>query len=196
MLINKKIFYIHIPRTGGRFISHLFLKNDFNCEFHQFYNKYKDPLKKTIEVPHLEYPYYEPLYNYKPISKFSVIRDPVDRFVSMLSCVNPTEKEIYDIFKNQESLNIFINYEIIKTQSNWFVPQCKFISYDTKLWRYEDGLTDLFFKWIYDNFNISFKNKNVLYDKVDYDFNKKIKLSNKQKELIKNYYYQDYKIFT
>jgi len=196
VLINKEIFYIHIPRTGGRFISYLFLKNAYNCEFHQFHNKYNDPLKKVIEVPHLEYPYYEPLYNYKPVSKFSIIRDPVDRFISMLSCVNPSKKEISIIFKNQESLNTFINRKIIETQSNWFVPQCKFISYDTKLWKYENGLEDEFFEWIYDNFNVYFKNTKVVYDKVDYDFNKKIKLSNKQKELVKNYYYQDYKIFT
>ena len=48
---------------------------------------------------------------------------------------------------------------------------------------------------MYDNFNVYFKNKSIVYDKVDYDFNSKIKLSNKQKELVENYYYQDYKIF-
>ncbi len=196
MLVNKNLFYIHIPRTAGRFISHLFIKNKFNCEFHEFTNYYDDPLKKLIEVPHLEYPYYGLLYNHETMTKFSVVRDPVDRFISMLSCTKPTEQNLDNIFNSQQSLDEFINYRITKTKSNWFVPQCKFVSHDTKIWAYEKGLQNNFFKWMKVNFDIKFKNTDIKYDKVEYDFYDKIELSNKQKDLVKNYYYQDYKVFT
>ena len=195
MLINNRLFYIHIPRTAGRYISYLFLKNKFKCEYHQFNNKYADPLKKLIEVPHLEYPYYTPLYQHRSIPKFTVIRNPVDRFISMLSCTKPTEEDLDIIFRSQVSLNEFINKKITDTQSNWFVPQCKFVSHDTHLWVYENKLKEDFFKWIAGNFEVFFDETDVDYDRLDYDFYDKITLSEKQKDYVKNYYYQDYKIF-
>jgi len=194
VLINNKFFYVHIPRTGGRYITFLFKNNKYKCKFFQFNNYLQDPLKKLIEIPHLEYPYYEPLYNFKNVHKFTVVRDPLDRFISMLSCLNLKENEINTIFKNYDNFNEFVNIKITNNKSNWFVPQVKFIGYETKIWKFEDSLDQNFEKWLKNMYSFNFKNHKFEYHRLDYDHNTKIVLNKKQKSYIKKYYYQDYKI--
>ena len=59
MLIENKYYFTHIPRTGGRYIESLFLKNNYVCNFNNYDLFLRDFLKrKNIEVAHFEYPYY------------------------------------------------------------------------------------------------------------------------------------------
>ena len=80
MLIEKeqtKIYHIHVPRTGGRYISNLFDNNGYKVYFEQSRNFYKNSIIEEL----LTYPYYETLYNFEDIPTFIVIRNPIDIFV-------------------------------------------------------------------------------------------------------------------
>ena len=95
-------------------------------------------LYKHREVPHLTFPEYEEYLNKSIDKKFAVTRDPVTRFVSQLRS-SVFKDRIESIFKDQESLNKFINDALIDKNNvgNWFVPQIKFLDHKTKLWRFE-----------------------------------------------------------
>lgn len=193
MLINKNIYYVHIPRTGGRYISKI-ISDNYLCEY---YNFDEGRLFKDKEVPHLTYPEYEKFLNCIPLKKFTVVRDPISRFISSLAN-SKFENQIETILKNQESFDKFISYSITDKQNigNWFVPQINFIDYKTKIWKFENGLKNNFFKWLQNNFDLLIQNKTAstefFINKIDYKF--KVDLTNKQKQYIKNYYYQDYKV--
>jgi hypothetical protein len=193
MLINKNIYFVHIPRTGGRYVSKI-ISDNYPCEYYDFD---KEVLFKDKEVQHLTHSEYEEFLNYKPLKTFTVVRDPINRFVSSLAN-SKFEKEVDLILKDQESFNKFINYSIIdkKNIGNWFIPQINFIDYRTKIWKFEDGFGDNFFKWLQNNFDLLIQNKTAsaefFINKIDYKF--KVDLTNEQKNYIKNYYYKDYKI--
>ena len=192
MLINKDIYFVHIPRTGGRYIYKNLCKEHL-CE-HADFNLGK--LYRSREVPHLTFPDYED-YLERPIeNKFAVIRDPVTRFVSQLRSSIFKDK-VESILRDQESLNKFINNALIDKNNigNWFVPQIKFLDYKTKLWRFEDGLHDNFFKWLDNTFDLHVTNRissGYFINDIDVKFN--VELNTDQINYVKNYYYQDYKI--
>ena len=131
MLINKSIYFSHIPRTGGRYIYKTISKEHL-CE-HADFDLGK--LYRSREVPHLTFPDYEDYLERSIENKFAVIRDPVTRFVSQLR--NSIFKDkVESILRDQESLNKFINNALIDKDNigNWFVPQIKFLDYKTRLW--------------------------------------------------------------
>ena len=54
MLINKNIYFVHVPRTGGRYITNLFKINKHEVSLDAFNTKWKNK-----EIGHLTYPDYE-----------------------------------------------------------------------------------------------------------------------------------------
>src|SRR5210317_378071 len=192
VIINKQIQFIHIPRTGGRYLNYVLTQNNHYYIHDDYSRKFKG-----IEIPHLSYP--ENLnFHYHSFSKrFTIVRNPVDRFISMLRDFNPiNEEKIDSIFKNQDSFYEFVNNARVVNLSNWFLPQINFIDHKTKLWKFEDKLENNFFKWLLDNFNLKIIDKD--YESVKFKIKSihmnKFVLNEKQKQYIKNYYYQDYKI--
>ena len=192
MIINKQIQFLHIPRTGGRYLTHLLCENNHYCTNNNYNHTFKD-----IETPHLSYPENVYFYYYTFSKRFSIVRNPVDRFMGAIKDSNKiNEEKIDSIFKNQDSFDEFVNSARSIDSSNWFLPQINFIDHKTKLWKFEDKLENNFFKWLLDNFNLKIIDKD--YESVKFKM-KNIYMNNfvlneKQKQYIKNYYYQDYKI--
>lgn len=187
MLIDNKVLHIHIPRTGGRYVKELFESNNYKISFFEFEKTFRGK-----EVAHLTFPEYEYFYDHTNYNKFSIIRDPLDRFLSAINTYGRiSNNKIKQIFRSQEDLNCFINNSIYNDCSNWLVPQINFLTYDTKLYRYEEGLGDEFTKWLLDNFNFSIIRYNYLHNEIKY---RTLQLSEKQKDYVKNYYYKDYKL--
>jgi hypothetical protein len=82
MLISKKnikpLYFVHIPRTGGRYIRDLFENNNFLLNFYDFREYFMNK-----EIPHLHYPLYSKFTNYGEIPQFTIVRNPLNRFISM-----------------------------------------------------------------------------------------------------------------
>tara|TARA_R100001086_G_C11813393_1_gene252193 strand:+ start:54 stop:626 length:573 start_codon:yes stop_codon:yes gene_type:complete len=187
MIINKNIYFAHIPRTGGVFIRNSLVSSGHDVQNHNFNNHYDGK-----SVPHLTYPKYLKYLNYLSLKKFSVVREPIDRFNSMIKKTwFFNEEKINRMFRTQEDFDQTINNEILNNTTNWFVPQVDFISHDTKLWKFENKFDNEFKNWMRDNFNINITKDGHL--EVGYEWTS-FDLTNKQKDYIKNYYYKDYKL--
>jgi len=189
MIINNKVYFIHIPRTAGRFVHKSLELSNHEVQLFNF-----NVIFKTKEAPHLTYPEYCQFTNHRSFEKFCIVRDPVDRFISMVkgSWVLDEEK-INNMFSSQSYFDEAVSNLCLNTSTNWFVPQTNFIDYKTKIWRFEDNFNSEFIDWLLYNFNIKITNLASKLDFVDSNTNN-VTLNNKQIEYIKNYYYKDYKI--
>tara|TARA_A100001201_G_C4003253_1_gene175210 strand:+ start:68 stop:646 length:579 start_codon:yes stop_codon:yes gene_type:complete len=189
MIINNKIYFIHIPKTAGRFLHETLQLNNYNIKNYNFNITFRGK-----ETPHLTYPEYCQYTNYRSLKKFCIVRDPVDRFLSMATDTWMLDNEkIENMFKSQNYFDETLNNICLNGLTNWFVPQHNFIDYKTKMWRFEDKFNVEFTNWLLYNFNIKITN---VADKTNYinsNINK-ITLNNKQIGYIKDYYYKDYKI--
>lgn len=192
---DKKVFFIHIPRTSGRYVRDIFVRNGYIPQF----NEYTDTAF-GFEIPHLFFP----LYNVLPVSEinhFTVVRNPFDRFKSCARVFLWKYKLPDDYFLTEkftfEKFNLFVN-ETVNDKSTFFLHQSLFLSNKTNVWKQEDGFGDNFSHWCKEKHNIIIdveKNKNVYsHKKQEYDFIK-LKISEDNVNVIKKFYEKDYKIF-
>lgn len=195
---NIKIFFIHIPRTAGRYINSLLYSSGFDL----YYDDYSDQSIDEIVLPHLHYPHYKKILNDDTIPEFTVVRDPLDKFNS---AITPIIQHNYpNLNINAFSKNELLEFlDFLKNQGfkhiNWFRHQSEFISEKTLVWKYEDKFNWQFKNWMYNNFNIEIKkireDKNFNKRTALYDNLKKIYIDDDKKETIKLYYEKDYKQF-
>lgn len=191
MIINNKTYFVHIPRTAGRFI-HKSLELSGNEILHFDFNV----LFKGKEAPHLTYPEYSQFTHHRSFKKFCVVRDPVDRFISMVKGTWMLDEEkIKKMFSSQSCFDETVSNLCLNGNTNWFVPQINFIDYpyNTKIWRFEDNFDNEFTHWLRYNFDIEITN---FADKSEFanSNTNDITLNDKQTSYIKNYYYKDYTI--
>lgn len=191
MIIHEgynRVIYIHIPRTGGRYVTAYF-KNHHITE-----SNYDTFINDHFEQAHAKIDYYKD-YNYK---NFTIVRNPFDRFISSLKRCLPYCNLSLDIFENVKDYDTFLRYLNImkntKTLGQFFEKQLDFINNDTYIWKLEQGLDDNFLDWLNKNFNLNTSIKYPKYEAQSNDFNK-VKVSNETKDYIKKYYEEDYKRF-
>ena len=201
---NKRIFYIHIPRTGGRYITSLFRYNEFNVSLADMREKHN---YTGYEIPHLWNPYY---FEYEGVNEalhFTVVRNPFDRFKSALRNGNPPIRGEIDI-TNFESFVEFLGERIVKNKKVSFIPQFNYISEKTLVWRYEDGLGKSFLDWIHKNLGVRLKEGEFSYGcdlKEQYTTLSKWKkkevcnvnviCEKGVEDLVREYYKKDYEFF-
>jgi hypothetical protein len=188
MIINNKIYFIHIPRTAGRFLQDSLALNEHNITSFSFNTRFKGK-----EVPHLTYPEYCQFTHYRNFKKFCIVRDPVDRFLSMANTWMLDEEQLDKMFKDQSYFDQTLNNICLNSFTNWFVPQHQFIDYKTKVWRFENGFKLEFSEWLLETFDIEIKKIASKSNYLNSD-EREIDLNDKQIGFIKDYYYKDYKI--
>lgn len=199
-----ELYHIHIPRTAGRFIKQLFSYNSY-----ELYHTDFGILVEGIEVPHLHYPLYNFLENVEESKKFTVVRNPFDRFKSSIKLLIKARSygdDIYSYLRDESWLVDFLNYERsvgVSYTGNLFRPQHEFISNDTFVYKYEDGINESFVEWINLHLKTNLKYSEVSYPKsvneesenpnsfnyIDYLIDEKVE------KTIKNYYNKDYEVF-
>ena len=198
MIVNDHLYYIHIPRTGGRFFKEI-LPNEIEVPtFGECYN--------GIERLHLHYPLYNECFDVKDMEHFTIVRNPFDRFKSALK--GPLEHTSMDfIFKNGFDAGLEMISEVGKGRCNWFRPQHEFVSQSTHVWKFEDGLGDNFIKWVLDKFNVKLKAGKLWSDllfsrcypdikiKSPYDYIVVPDSVNKYKSCVEEYYKKDFERF-
>jgi len=141
---GKRFLFIHIPRTAGRFIGANLLKNDCECEQGEGDSLWV--MRNQVELSHYHREYYEKYLDIENIPHFAVVRNPIDRFVSGSSVL------VMDYGKNLIIDKQFLNYNIkgygSNTYRNVFRPQIEFVSDNTHIWKYEDGIGKEFVSWL------------------------------------------------
>ena len=191
MIIHEgynRVIYIHIPRTGGRYVTAYF-KNHHITE-----SNYDTFIDDHFEQAHAKIDYYRK-YNYK---NFTVVRNPFNKFISSLKRCLPYCNLSLDTFESVKDYDTFLKYLNImkntKTLGQFFEKQINFINNDTYIWKLEQGLDDMFLQWLKENFNLNTSIRDPKYKAQTNDFNE-VKVSDKTEDYIKKYYEEDYKRF-
>lgn len=190
---NNSCYFIHIPRTGGRYVTSLFENSEnIKCMHHKIHT---DRIH-NIDITHLHYPLYDHYLGVEKIPHITIVRNPYTKFCSCIKNMHYIHNFDYnDILSDWKSFYKFVNTEIEFTSyhNNWFLPQNRFISPDTHIWKYEWGFGENFKKWVFNKTKISIKIQNVNYDKfqnekTESDYN----ITSKSIRHIKKFYKQDY----
>ena len=207
---GKKIFFIHIPRTAGRFIESNLVKNnnfiwedDIPSHIHHegaatlFYNSpWYDAEINGFQLVHLHREIYEK-YISELIPHIAIVRNPISKFISGSFLV----KRYYG--DKIEMLQQFIPTNITKEKwfledfnfCNWHRPQVDFLTKKTHLWKFEDGMGDNFFEWLGEIVGIDLcYSDHVPYHKDDDESNKMI-LTQTMEENILDFYKKDLKMY-
>jgi len=207
---DLKLHFIHIPRTGGRYIERLFSENGFSI-LHGSHNlTYYDGIMSV----HFHNPYYKMYPDYNERLEFCVVRNPFTKFISSINYLNTVYSEDNSsFFKDEKLFNDFIDMQMNynSRHNNWFQYQHRFISEKTKIWKYENGFGFRFRLWLKFHFNIDLSIKKI--SKKNYNrttYNPKTNITyyeplkykkwnfdnaNLLKKYVKNRYKKDYEMF-
>ena len=147
---GKRVFFAHIPRTAGRFVEANLSQNDFRWDdAHLDNGKGIMSIVNGFEVAHYHRDHYMKYLDTKDIPHFSIVRNPIDRFISASIyikrfCGDKAQEGVED--KNSF---LYVLKSIPYRQSiNWYRPQIDFLRSDTHIWKFEDGFGEDFVSWL------------------------------------------------
>ena len=151
---GNKVFFAHIPRTAGRYVEANFLwRNNFTWD--ELPLDTGNGVMTTLhgaEIAHWHKDIYEEHLNVKDIPNFSIVRNPIDRFISGSVYL----KRIYgndsqELFEDENLFySMLANIPTLDSNfsANWFKPQADFMTDRTHIWKYEDGMGENFVSWL------------------------------------------------
>ena len=195
---NIRFFYIHIPRTAGRFFSEMIASNGFDQEDQQ-----------DIVASHFHRELYETHLDVNDIPHITVIRNPIDRFFGSsfllkrkygknINCILEDVNDCFTILDNFwvcNSLDGVLSIDPVKDKTRYFKPQLDYISPHTNIWKYEDGFGKNFGYWMSDILNMDFKINDVSYPKLKTNENDKVIRNDRIVENVMMYYQKDMEKF-
>ena len=191
---NQKFYYVHIPRTAGRYVYELIKSNGFEQNGND-----------DIVTSHYDRVSYENYLSVESIPHITVIRNPIDRFFGSSFLLKKTYgKNIDYILENTSdffalldnfwignSLKGTISVDPVENMIKYFKPLSDYISPDTKIWRYEDGFGKNFSYWMSDILNIDFKINDVSYPRLGTNESDKIDRNSRIIDNVIEYYKDD-----
>jgi hypothetical protein len=195
---DNSCYFIHIPRTGGRYVSSLF-KNSDNVECK--YSEIDTERFEGIDSTHLHYPLYNQYLGVESIPHIAIVRNPCKKFGSSIRNMHYMFGVNYnELLLEYSSFNEFVENEINDSSkhNNWFLPQHKFISSKTNIWKYEWGFGKRFKEWVRKKTKINISLNDVSYQRFNNEVDSKFhcyELNNRVKWNIRRYYKKDYKMF-
>lgn len=194
-------YHIHIPRTGGRYITQMLVGNDYKV-YHTDDDNFEFRIYGYI-LMHLHYPLYEWLDGVSTSHQFTVVRNPYDRFISSLSSLivkRDYSESFIEQFDDYDFLSQFIEQESIFAHyhNNWFRPQHEFLNDKVHIWKFEDGLSTNFIDWLNNVLKDNIEKKSYsYYGDSDTELNPKRKLfkgTPQLKQNVEKFYSKDYEI--
>jgi hypothetical protein len=194
---HERFFFIHIPRTAGRFLMDNFIMNGYGIEHHltkemiegKDVANYFWTSTNEVQFPHTHYPLYSKWKSIKGLSSIAVVRNPIDKFFSASGRVSPNLQSSFENWTTYE------NFFSKNKKNNWWRPQHEFVSPHTKIWRYENGFGEKFCDWINDILPINFSIKTDVYEKRNYDQSPGLIKTKPLIDNIKKFYHQDFEKF-
>ena len=200
---KTQLYYVHIPRTSGRYINQLFLFNNYTSEFDDVFDNYR---VNDISPAHLHFPFYNYYLNADQIPNFTIVRNPIDKIWSALDIaykrkMSPLIKNSFlNDLENKSFFFDYIDYERSHESyhNNWFMPQINFISNKTHIYKFENGINHKFVFWMNKTLelNLSYP-RDRQYPKMKEEilYPEKNKITRKIKNNIKDYYIEDFRKF-
>lgn len=187
-IIEKKMLFVHTPRTGGTSVSTYLKNNGVNLKVFA--------LNRPIP----------PRINLKNHYVFTIARNPVDRYVDSINFLLSGEtrhmKFARDVFKY---MNISIDLDLIKfvvkspdfvNLSKLFIPQTNYtdkVAVD-KIYKFEDGLSTITDN-LRENFNlpdnVELEHLNAAPEVFTVDM-----LTEEQKQLLNKLYKSDFALYS
>lgn len=200
---NEKFYYVHIPRTAGRYIRELFLFNNYTAEYDDVFGSY---LVNGLIASHVHFPFYNYYMNADNYKNFTIVRNPIDRIWSALDITYKRKKSphIKDTFlKDLEDKSFFFDYIDYERShesyhNNWFRPQLDFVSHKTLIYKYEMGIDKRFVFWINKTLNLNLDYlQEKRYPRMNEEslYPQKNQITRKIKRNIKDYYVEDFRKF-
>ena len=198
---GSKVFFAHIPRTAGRYVdANLLWRNNFTWD--ELPLDTGNGVMTTLhgaEIAHWHKDIYEEHLNVKDIPNFSIVRNPIDRFISGSVYL----KRLYgndsqELFEDENLFfSMIANIPMMDPSfsANWFRSQIDFMTDRTKIWKYEDGMGDNFVSWLSGIIGVDLKfDEDIEYPKSR-DEGNKLKKTPKLIDNIKQLYRKDIEQF-
>ena len=177
---GKRFLFVHIPRTAGRFFEQNLMKgNDFvwddDVEIDRQYKSIDG-----VELAHFHREYYEKYLDVKDIPHITIIRNPIDRFISCTIFLSELYGDLDDLLDDPMMFHSMLQNAPLSQSVNWFRPQIDFLSDKTHIWRFEDGFGDDFGKWVSGIVGVDVKMRSDMpVEKLPTDETRKVKRSAK-----------------
>ena len=194
---GKRFLFVHIPRTGGRFIEVNLEKNGWEVEPIDQYGipHYQHSFIEDCEIAHFHRDLYEKYCDIDHIEQIAVVRNPVDKFFSASTYLMQIYKPDIQEKLEEDFANVIDNFPHSETL-NWWRPQLDFITDTTHVWMFEDGLGTDFGYWMSEKLQVPFEiDKYVEYPMNKFEGSFKLKRTPKLIENIKEYYKEDMERF-
>ena len=157
---GKRFLFVHIPRTGGRFIEVNLEKNGWEVEPIDQYGipHYQHSFIEDCEIAHFHRDLYEKYCDIEGIEQIAVVRNPIDKFFSASTyLITVYGKEIQEKLEDyDEMVSIIENFPMSETLS-WWRPQVDFVTDTTHIWKFEDGLGTNFGDWVSEKLGVPFE---------------------------------------
>ena len=157
---GKRFLFVHIPRTGGRFIEVNLEKNGWEVEPIDQYGipHYQHSFIEDCEIAHFHRDLYEKYCDIEGIEQIAVVRNPVDKFFSASTyLITVYGKEVQEKLEDyDEMVSIIKNFPMSETLS-WWRPQVDFVTDTTHIWKFEDGLGTDFGDWLGEKLGVPFE---------------------------------------
>ena len=157
---GKRFLFVHIPRTGGRFIEVNLEKNGWEVEPIDQYGipHYQHSFIEDCEIAHFHRDLYEKYCDIEGIEQIAVVRNPIDKFFSASTyLITVYGKDIQEKLEDyHEMVSIIKNFPMSETLS-WWRPQVDFVTDTTHIWKFEDGLGTDFGDWLGEKLRVPFE---------------------------------------
>jgi|TARA_R110002020_G_scaffold92299_1_gene223536 hypothetical protein len=194
---HGRFFFIHIPRTAGRFLVVNFWRNDYDIEHHLTKERIKEKEvpnylwtpAEGVEISHTHYSLYSKWKSSKDLPSIAIVRNPIDKFFSGSKRLAP------GLQSSLENWTTYKNFFSTKKKNNLWRPQHEFVSPHTNIWKYEDGFGKNFCDWINNILPINFSIKTNIYEKQNYDQSPGLIKTTTLIDHTKKFYRQDFEKF-
>jgi len=184
---GKRLLFIHIPRTAGRFFEENLKMNEFEVEQDKIWESVDG-----VEIAHFHRDLYEKYFDVENIPHISIIRNPIDRFFSSSIFIRRMYGNDIDYLLEDEMYFYTLLQNFPLTESvNWFRNQVDFLSDKTHIWKFESKFKNDFGEWLSDILEMPFQVYDVPYQKLSTDENNKVVRSDKIIDNLRTFYRRD-----
>ena len=127
---GKKFLFVHIPRTGGRFIESNLESRGWRCEPIEYCGipHYNHSFIDDCEITHFPRTLYEKYCNAEDIPHISIIRNPIDRFFSLsIYLTEAYGRNIQEDAEDEDQLNEMLNAFPLPESLGWWRSQVDYL---------------------------------------------------------------------